>query len=242
MAVDEYLEFVYELKGVKPEKTIQDSKEYREKHIGEIMSKVKITDVKHRKIKNLSKGYKQRVGIAQALIGDPKVLVLDEPTVGLDPNQIQDMRKLIKELGKSRTVIISSHILSEVTSVCTKVLIINNGKLVIYDTIKNINRQLVDQSIYVLKIMGDKDSISSAIQGIEDVQNLSSVKTDERNVWEYTVTPVDGRNIRSKLIELIYNKKLELVSFESKKLSLEAIFHKVTETRKKTASKSKGGN
>ncbi len=242
MTVDEYLKFIYELKGVKPKKSTQDLNEYREKHIGEIMSKVKLTGVKHRKIKNLSKGYKQRVGIAQALIGDPKVLIFDEPTVGLDPNQIQDMRKLIKDLGKSRTVIISSHILSEITSVCSKVLIINNGKLVVYDTIKNINRQLVDQSIYVLKIMGDKDSISSAIQSIDDVQNLSVIKTDERNVWEYTVTPVEGRNIRSKLIELIYNKKLELVSFESKKLTLEDIFRKVTEIRKKTATKKKGDN
>jgi len=242
MTVFEYLKFVYDLKGVVPEKSTQNVKEYREKYIDDIMSKVKITTVKNRKIKNLSKGFKQRVGIAQALVGDPKVLILDEPTVGLDPNQIQDMRKLIRDLGKTKTIIISSHILSEITSVCTKVLIINNGKLVVFDTIKNINRQLVNQSVFVLKISGDKESVSNEIQKIDDVQNLIAVKTDERNVWEYTITPVEGRNIRNKLIEVIYNKQLELISFESKKLSLEDIFRKVTETRRKTTSKKKGDN
>ncbi len=242
MTVFEYLNFVYELKAVIPEKQTQNVKEYRENHINDVMSKVRITGVKNRKIKNLSKGYKQRVGIAQALIGNPKVLILDEPTVGLDPNQIQDMRKLIIELGKSRTVIISSHILSEITSVCTKVLIINNGKLVVYDTIKNINRQLVNQSVFVIKIMGDKDSTENSIKSISDVQDVTTSKTDEHNVWEYTITPIEGRSIKNKLIELIYNKKLELISFETKKLTLEDIFRKVTETRKKVTTKKKGDN
>lgn len=242
MTVFEYLKFVYDLKGVKVEKSTQNIREYQEKYIDEIMSKVKITTVKHRKIKNLSKGYKQRVGIAQALVGNPKVLILDEPTVGLDPNQILDMRNLIRELGKSKTVIISSHILSEITSVCTKVLIINNGKLVVFDTIKNINRQLVNQSVYVIKISGDKEFVSKEFNTLDDVQDVVANKTDERNVWEYTITPVDGVNLRTKLIELIYTKKLELISFESKKLSLEDIFRKVTESRKKTTTKNKGDN
>ena len=242
MTVFEYLKFVYDLKGVKPEKNTQNAKEYREKSIDDIMAKVKITSVKHRKIKNLSKGFKQRVGIAQALVGDPKVLILDEPTVGLDPNQIQDMRKLIRDLGKDKTVIISSHILSEITSVCKKVLIINNGKLVVFDTIKNINRQLVNQSVFVVRICGDKENVLKTIESINDVSDVSVSKTDERNVWEYTITPVDVVDIRAKLIELIYTKKLELFSFETKKLSLEDIFRKVTETRKKTTEKKKGDN
>ena len=242
MTVFEYLKFVYDLKGVKPEKTTQNAKECREKSIDDIMAKVKITSVKHRKIKNLSKGFKQRVGIAQALVGDPKVLILDEPTVGLDPNQIQDMRKLIRDLGKNKTVIISSHILSEITSVCKKVLIINNGKLVVFDTIKNINRQLVNQSVFVVKICGDKENVLKTIESINDVSDVSVSKTDERNVWEYTITPVDGVNIRAKLIELVYTKKLELISFETKKLSLEDIFRKVTETRKKSTENKKGDN
>ena len=240
MTVFEYLKFVYDLKGVKPSKTSQDIKSGKNKHIEGIMSKVKISNVKERKIKNLSKGYKQRVGIAQALIGDPDVLILDEPTVGLDPNQIQDMRNLIKELGKNRTVIISSHILSEITSVCSKVLIINNGKLVVYDTIKNINRQLVNQSVYVVKIMGGKDAVVDAIKSIDDVQSITVEKTDERNVFVYTVTPKEGRDIRRQLLDIIDMKHLSMLSFDSKKLTLEDIFLKVTGRRKKAASTKKG--
>lgn len=224
MTVLEYLKFVYELKDAKPQKM---------RHIEEIMSKVKITNVQNRKIKNLSKGYKQRVGIAQALIGNPEVLILDEPTVGLDPSQIQDMRNLIRELGKNRTVIISSHILSEITSVCSKVLIINNGKLVVYDTIKSINEQLVNQSVYVVKIMGGKDIVVSALNSIEDVQSITVEKTEERNVFVYTVTPKEGKDIRKKLLDVIDAKQLSMLSFDSKKLTLEDIFLKVTGRRKK---------
>lgn len=242
MTVLEYLKFVYELKGVKPSKTGQDVKTAGAKHIDEIMSKVKITNVKDRKIKNLSKGYKQRVGIAQALIGNPEVLILDEPTVGLDPSQIQDMRNLIKELGKNRTVIISSHILSEITSVCSKVLIINNGKLVVYDTIKNINQQLVNRSVYVVKIMGGKEAVVSAINSIDDVQTITVEKTDERNVFIYTVTPKEGKDIRRKLLDVIDSKQLSMLSFDSKKLTLEDIFLKVTGRRKKVNSQKKGDN
>ena len=236
MTVFEYLKFVYELKNVNSKNTNEEC----EKHIKSIMTKVKINDVRDRRIRNLSKGYKQRVGIAQALIGNPKVLILDEPTVGLDPNQIKDMRNLIRDLGEDRTIIISSHILSEITSVCSKVLIINNGKLVVYDTIKNINRQLVNQSVYVMSVHGEKEQIVQALKEIDDVDTVCVEKTDERNVFKYTITPVAERNIRRKLIEVIYNKKFELVSFESKKLTLEDIFHKVTETRKKASTKKKG--
>lgn len=240
MTVFEYLKFVYEIKGVKLFKSTQDSKTGKIKHIEEIMSKVKITNVKDRKIKNLSKGYKQRVGIAQALIGNPEVLILDEPTVGLDPNQIQDMRNLIKELGKNRTVIISSHILSEITSVCSKVLIINNGKLVVYDTINNINRQLVNQSVYVVKIMGAKDVVVNAINSIDYVQTITVEKTEERNVFVYTVTPKEGKEIRRQLLDIIDKEHLTLLSFDSKKLTLEDIFLKVTGRKKKTTSVKKG--
>ena len=121
-------------------------------------------------------------------------------------------------------------------------MIINNGKLVVFDTIKNINRQLVNQSVYVIKISGDKEFVSKEFNTLDDVQDVVANKTDERNVWEYTITPVDGVNLRTKLIELIYTKKLELISFESKKLSLEDIFRKVTESRKKTTTKKKGDN
>ncbi|MEE1042977.1 MAG: ABC transporter ATP-binding protein, partial [Clostridia bacterium] len=197
MTVLEYLKFVYELKKVKLNKV---------GHINEIMELVKISNVKNRIIKNLSKGYKQRVGIAQALIGNPEVLILDEPTVGLDPNQIQDMRSLIRDLGKDRTVIISSHILSEITSVCSKVLIINNGKLVVYDTIKNINEQLVNQSIYVAKIMGVKDIVVNAINNIPDVKTISVEPTGDADTFIYTITPKEGKDIRKQILDVVDSK------------------------------------
>ena len=228
MTVLEYLKFVYELKKVKLNKV---------GHINEIMELVKISNVKNRIIKNLSKGYKQRVGIAQALIGNPEVLILDEPTVGLDPNQIQDMRSLIRDLGKDRTVIISSHILSEITSVCSKVLIINNGKLVVYDTIKNINEQLVNQSIYVAKIMGVKDIVVNAINNIPDVKTISVEPTGDADTFIYTITPKEGKDIRKQILDVVDSKNLSLMSFDTKKLSLEDIFIKVTAKRKKKGDK-----
>ncbi len=224
MTVMEYLNFVYELKKVKFD---------RQRHLDEIISRVKIKNVKDRIIKNLSKGYKQRVGIAQALIGDPEVLILDEPTVGLDPNQIQDMRNLIRDLGKSRTVIISSHILSEITSVCTKVLIINHGKLIVYDTIQNINAKLLNQSTYVVKIRGSRDIAFNAIRELNGVSSVSVEKTDESGVFVYTVTPDDGSDIRKLLLDVIDKNNLVLLSFDNKKLTLEDIFLKVTGVRKK---------
>lgn len=124
MEVLEYLSFVYDLKRVKDNKKV---------HLNEIMDRVGLTDVKNRLIKNLSKGYQQRVGFAQALVGNPKVLILDEPTVGLDPNQIIEIRKLIEDLGKEHTVILSSHILAEIGAVCSKIIIINKGKIVAVD-------------------------------------------------------------------------------------------------------------
>lgn len=124
MEVLEYLSFVYDLKRVKDNKKA---------HLSEIMERVGLTDVKNRLIKNLSKGYQQRVGFAQALVGNPKVLILDEPTVGLDPNQIIEIRKLIEDLGKEHTVILSSHILAEIGAVCSKIIIINKGKIVAID-------------------------------------------------------------------------------------------------------------
>ena len=136
MVVWDYLEFVYELKKIKTE----DEKS----HIQQVIDMVKIDNVKNRKIANLSKGYRQRVGLAGALIGDPEILILDEPTVGLDPKQIIEIRNVIKELGKEKTVILSSHILSEISAVCERVIIINKGKFVAEDTPKNLSDKLGD--------------------------------------------------------------------------------------------------
>ena len=143
MVVWDYLEFVYELKKIKTE----DEKS----HIQQVIDMVKIDNVKSRKIANLSKGYRQRVGLAGALIGDPEILILDEPTVGLDPKQIIEIRNVIKELGKEKTVILSSHILSEISAVCDRVIIINKGKFVAEDTPKNLSDKLGDNKKNVVQ-------------------------------------------------------------------------------------------
>ena len=144
MVVWDYLEFVYELKKIKTE----DEKS----HIQQVIDMVKIDNVKNRKIANLSKGYRQRVGLAGALIGDPEILILDEPTVGLDPKQIIEIRNVIKELGKEKTVILSSHILSEISAVCDRVIIINKGKFVAEDTPKNLSDKLGDNKKMLFRI------------------------------------------------------------------------------------------
>ena len=163
MTVKEYLYFVYDLKKCKLPKV---------SHLKDICGLVKIDHVYNRIIKNLSKGYRQRVGLAQALIGNPKVLILDEPTVGLDPKQIIEIRTLIRKLGKNHTVILSSHILSEVQAVCDKIIVINEGKVVANDTEEHLSQKLSGEHKLTAKIQGDKDKIVRAMQGIKGVEKV----------------------------------------------------------------------
>ena len=151
MTVKEYLSFIYDLKKCKLPKI---------SHLKDICQLVKIEHVYNRMIKNLSKGYRQRVGLAQALVGNPKTLILDEPTVGLDPNQIIEIRTLIKKLGKNHTVILSSHILSEVQAVCDKIVVINDGKIVANDTEENLSMKLTGENKLSAKIEGESERCS----------------------------------------------------------------------------------
>ena len=158
MTVEEYLKFVHRIKKVKSD-AIQAS-------MTRIMSLVKILDVKGRLIKNLSKGYKQRVGLAQALVGDPEVLVLDEPTVGLDPKQIIEIRNLIQKIGKTCTIILSSHILSEVSAICHRVIIINKGKIVASGTPEELAKKANNSNKVLLRVKGAKQDVCKKIRGI----------------------------------------------------------------------------
>ena len=162
MVVWDYLEFVYELKKIKTE----DEKS----HIQQFIDMVKIDNVKNRKIANLSKGYRQRVGLAGALIGDPEILILDEPTVGLDPKQIIEIRNVIKELGKEKTVILSSHILSEISAVCDRVIIINKGKFVAEDTPNNLSDKLGDNKKMLFRISGDREKAENILNSLTAYQ------------------------------------------------------------------------
>lgn len=212
MTVMEYLDFVYELKGVKNDKS---------KHLKSIADKVSVYDVGNRLIKNLSKGYKQRIGLAQALIGDPEILILDEPTVGLDPRQIMDIRRVITEVGKERTVILSTHILQEVIAVCDSYTIINGGKIVSSGDMSEFKG---DGSAYRLKVAADKN-LALAIAG--EIKNVASVSYDggsEASTSDLTVKAFDGCDIRGDIFKAFAERKTTLLSFYDAAPSLEEVF------------------
>ena len=175
MTVLEYMKFVADLKKIPKDK--------KTNMIEEVMDMVKISDMRNRLIKNLSKGYRQRVGLAEAIMGYPEVIILDEPTVGLDPKQIIEIRTLIKELKKKHTVILSSHILSEVSAVCDYVLIISHGKLVASDTPENLGKLAEGSNTLEMLIKGEKTQIRLALEEIEGVNSVTMEKDEKQNLW-----------------------------------------------------------
>ena len=219
MKVWEYLDFVCELK--KADKTCIDK----------ILEEVKITDVKDYLIRNLSKGYRQRVGIAQALIGDPDILILDEPTVGLDPMQIIDIRGVISELGKKRTLIISSHILSEISAVCSRVLIINKGKIIAEDTPDNLASQLSGQNKFTLRAEGERESIENALCEVAGIERFE-YKDGKDNEHEYVLVAKNGCDIRKTIFKTLSDAEIAILMFKAYDVSLEDIFITLTEKAK----------
>ena len=218
MTVKEYLNFIYDLKKCKLP---------RNSHLKDICNLVKIEHVYNRIIKNLSKGYKQRVGLAQALVGNPNVLILDEPTVGLDPNQIIEIRSLIKKLGKNHTVILSSHILSEVQAVCDKIVVINEGKIVADDTEDNLSKTFSNDGKISVKIEGDKDKVIKQINSIEGVESCSAYMVD-KDIWEYKIQSEEDADIRRELFNRVAENGWYILELKSSELSLEDIFLKLT--------------
>lgn len=220
MTVEEYLKFVSKIKGVKAD-SIEPS-------LARIMGLVKIEHVKKRLIKNLSKGYKQRVGLAQAIIGDPEVLILDEPTVGLDPKEIIEIRNLIKGIGKQHTIILSSHILSEVSAVCDRVLIINKGKIVATGTPEELSRKLASGNKLILRVKGNKSSIVDTIKEIPEVQYVKESGVHEQNTVDVIVEAKDEIDIREKLFNKLSQKSYPILMMKNMDISLEDIFLQVT--------------
>ena len=194
---------------------------------------VKITDMKNRLIKNLSKGYRQRVGIAQAVLGYPEVIILDEPTVGLDPKQINEIRDLIKSLKKKHTVILSSHILSEVSAVCDYVLIISHGKLVASDTPENLGKLAAGSNNLNLLVKGQKDTIRAALEAVEGVKEVAAKKSPEEGVYAITVGTEENTDVREKVFYSMVNAGCPILEMQSKKVSLEEIFLELTESEKR---------
>lgn len=220
MTVKAYLSFMYDLKKVKIDK---------QQHIGQICKLVKIDDVYNRVIKHLSKGYKQRVGLAQALLGEPKLLILDEPTVGLDPNQIIEIRDLVKSLGKSHTIILSSHVLSEIQSVCDRVIVINNGKVVADDTTANLSSRLSAENRLVLTIEGEKDSVIAALKEVTGVTDVSFIRQNTDSSAEYVVSYDKAQDVRKFVFSKMAAINCPIISMSNDSMTLEDVFRKLTQ-------------
>lgn len=219
MTVDEYLSFMFRLKKVKlPQQS----------HIDEICEQVRITDVKKRIIKNLSKGYRQRVGLAQALLGKPSVLIFDEPTVGLDPKQIIDIRNLIKELGKGYTIILSSHILSEVQATCERIIVINNGKLIADDTPDNLSRTMTGDHRISVRVDGPVNKVFDLLLELPDVLSVNTVGLREDNVYEFMIESKPGVDVRREMFKRLAERNWPILGLKSSELSLEDIFLELT--------------
>ncbi len=222
MTVLEYLSFVYDLKKIKSDK---------KEHINSIMGMVKITHVQNRLIKNLSKGYKQRVGLAQALIGDPEILILDEPTVGLDPKQIIEIRNVIKSLGENRTIILSTHILQEVTAVCNKVTIINNGRIAAQDTLENLAGSIGGKGKHLIKVIATREAGAEVIKKIYGLQSFKFEDFD----GEISTFIIDcgERDLRPEVFTAFSKAGIPIVEFKSSEPTLEEVFIKITAHDKK---------
>lgn len=221
MTVIEYLKFAAELKKI--------PKADRQQMIDEVMELVKITDMQSRLIKNLSKGYKQRVGLAQAILGYPEIIILDEPTVGLDPKQIIEIRDLIKSLSEKHTVILSSHILSEVSAVCDYVMIIAHGKLVASDTPENLSRLMIGSNELELTIKTDREDMDEILHTIPEIEEMSLSESQEEGAIDIFIKTAEDTDIREKLFYLFAEKKCPIIKMESSRLSLEDVFLELTE-------------
>lgn len=220
MSVREYLTFVAELKKVK--------KSERKQMIDDVMNATKITPMADRLIKHLSKGYKQRVGLAQAIMGYPELIILDEPTVGLDPKQIIEIRDLIKELSKNHTVILSSHIMQEVSAVCDTVMIIDRGKLILSDKPENLSSRLGATGGLKLSVKGNKKIVTTALRKISRITKIEEHTPVNPDVVELTVHCAEKEDIREEVFYAMCETKTPILEMQSIRMSLEDIFLKVT--------------
>ena len=219
MTVDEYLNFVYELKKVTLPK---------KKHLNEICAVTKTAEVRKRLIGHLSKGYRQRVGFAQALVGNPPVLILDEPTSGLDPKQIKEMRGIIKELGKNHTVILSSHILPEVQAVCDRIIIISSGRIVADGTPFELENNFSGAHTLSVRIEGEPAEVKKTVKSMKGVKTIQNLGEKEPGVYEYEIGQESGDDIRRALFGVASKRNWPILSMSNGEMSLEDVFIKLT--------------
>jgi len=226
MTVKEYLYFVYDLKKATLPKAA---------HIRELCGLVQITPMFNRLIKNLSKGYRQRVGLAGALIGNPEVIILDEPTVGLDPKQIIEIRTLIRKLGQGHTVILSSHILSEIQAVCDRVIVINNGILTADDTPENLSKLMSSDHRLTARIAGPEREVKALLNKLPGIVKVQSLGSKESGAFDFSIEAAEGQDLRRALFERLADRNWPLLGLKSSEMTLEDIFLKLTEEKKGTS-------
>lgn len=230
MTVEEYLNFIYDLK---------DTTLKRDEHLAEICEVTGIAHMRKRLIRNLSKGYKQRVGIAQALIGNPSVLIFDEPTVGLDPKQIVEVRNLIRSLGKKHTVILSTHILSEVQAVCDRIIIISKGTIVANEKTEEISKAVTNVSKLTAKICGPEKEILSAIRSLAGVSSVSCLGKKDLDSSTFVVENQPGIDLRKPLFNLMAANHYPIIGLEAQGLNLEDVFITAVEEEEPVSKKSR---
>lgn len=223
MTVWEYLSFVFDLKGCDFNKKA---------HLDEVCELVKVQDVKKRLIKNLSKGYKQRVGIASAIIGNPQIIILDEPTVGLDPMQVIEVRNLIRNLGKKHTVILSSHILSEVQSVCSRIVVIKDGKIIADENTPKLNKVIGQDNKFQVRVAGPQKEVHNLLRSIHSVRNVTCDGVRDGDTYTYVVEYSGAGDIRKIMFRELANKGWPIMAMEGVSTSLEDLFVKLMQREK----------
>lgn len=225
LKVKEFVTYMAEIKQVK-------RKERKDK-VEKVIKETGLSDVKNKLIKNLSRGYKQRVSLAGALVSDPKILILDEPTVGLDPKQITEIRSLIKDLGKTHTVILSSHILSEVSQICTRVIIINKGKIVAIDTPENLENRVSNKNCIYVTVEDKENKMDTIKDRIKDIQKVEFVEKNEDGTKQYVIEAKQGVDLRKTIFSEFAKENITIFEMKKADTTLEDAFMKLIEGGKK---------
>lgn len=223
LTAKEFIKYMAELKLI--------DRKIRKEQVEEVIKKTGLEDVQNKLIKNLSRGYKQRVSMAGALVGSPDVLILDEPTVGLDPKQILEIRNLIKDLGKKHTVILSSHILSEVSQICDRVVIINKGKIVAIDTPENLEEKTKNKNILYVTVEDKQEKMLSIKEKVQDIEELSLVKDNEDGTKQYKIVSDESVDLRKTLFDVLPKENITIFELKKAEISLEDAFMKLIDDK-----------
>ena len=234
LTVKEFVSYMAELKLV--------GRKERKQEVENVIKETGLEEVKNKLIRNLSRGYKQRVSMAGALVGNPEVLILDEPTVGLDPKQIIEIRNLIKNLGKKHTVILSSHILSEISQICERVIILNKGKIVAIDTPENLEEKTKEQNVLFVTVEDKKEKMPNLKEKITDIDKLEMVKDNEDGTKQYKIVSKSEKDIRKALFETLPKEGITIFELKKAETSLEDAFIKLVDTATSKTEKEEGGN